>query len=278
MLMRPARYVFAAAFAALCAACAISTQEELAIGAQYAAQLNAQLPVVHDPAIQSDLDSIAARLTPLSRRPEVTYRFFLVNLDMVNAFAVPGGYIYVTRGIVERMTSMDQLAGVLGHEIGHVERRHSAQQIGRQQMAELGVGLTAVLVGDQGTAGELATQGATLAAQGILAKYSRDQERESDREAIRMTTLAGINPDGIVDFFRTLQGVEGSRPDAIEAFFASHPMTDDRITEVTGIIAADTAASRVVRTGARDDLAFQRLRERVRRLPPPKDRRAPGAK
>jgi predicted Zn-dependent protease len=274
--MRPARYAVCAAFAALAAGCALSTQREMEVGARYAAQLARELPLVHDPQIQADLEAVVAPLLPFSQRPEVRYRFFLVNSDVVNAFAVPGGYIYVTRGIIERMTSMDQLAGVLGHEMGHVEYRHSAKQIGRQQAAQLGVGITSVLLQGQGAAGELATQGAGLAAMGILARYSRDQERESDRAAIAFSTRAGINPEGIVSFFRVLQRVEGSQPNAVEYFFASHPLTAERLEEVSRLIAADPAAAAAVASGRHDSPEFQRLRERVRALPPPPDRRPPA--
>ncbi len=274
--MRLARYALPAGFAALAAACAISTQQELEIGRQYADQLARELPIVRDPAIQADLDAIAGHLTPFSRRPEIRYRFFLVNSAQINAFAVPGGYIYVTRAIVERMTHMDQLAGVLGHEMGHVEHRHSARQIGRAQAAQAGVGVTAVLLGDRGAAGEVATRGAAVGASLVLARYSRAQEQESDRAAIEYTTRAGINPEGIVDFFRTLREVEGGQSGALEQFFASHPLTDDRIRDVTAAVAASPAASEAAREGRRDSPAFDRLRDAVRRLPPPPDARPAG--
>ena len=275
--MRLARYALAAAFAALPAGCAISTQQELGLGAQYAAQLDRELPIVHDPRIQADLDAIAARLTPYSVRPEVRYRFFLVNADLVNAFAVPGGYVYVTRGIVEKMTSMDQLAGVLGHEMGHVEFRHSARQIGRAQAAEVGVGLTAVLLGP-GAAGEAATQGAGIAAQLALQRYSRDQERESDRFAVDVTARAGINPGGIVSFFEVLRQVEGSRPSELEYFFSSHPLTDDRIRDVNALIQSRPAAVAALQTGQHAAPEFDRLKAAVQLLPPPPDRQRSGTR
>jgi len=269
--MKLARYASAAAFAALAAGCALNTQQELDVGRQYAAQLEKELPIVHDRQIQADLDAIGARLTPFSHRPEITYRFFLVNSAVVNAFAVPGGYVYITRGIIEHMTSMDQLAGVLGHEMGHVEKRHSARQIGRARAAQTGVGLTAILLGDRGAAGEVASRGAAVGAQLVLARYSRDQEREADHESILFTTAAGINPMGIVDFFRTLKNVEGRSPSELQYFFASHPLTQDRIDDVTAQIQADPAAARAVQTGERDDAVFHRLKDAVHRLPPPPD-------
>jgi predicted Zn-dependent protease len=266
--MRFPRYVLALAFAALPAACAITVQQELSVGADYATQLERELPIVHDPRIQADLDAIGARLTPYSRRPEVKYRFFLVNSGVVNAFAVPGGYIYVTRAIIEKMTSMDQLAGVLGHEMGHVEYRHSAKQMGRAQAAQVGVGITSVLVGG-GTAGTAATQASGIAAQLVLQRYSRDQEREADGFAVVVTPQAGINPDGIVTFFQTLRDIEGSRPSELAYFFSSHPLTDDRIRDVAAEIQRSPAAVEAERTGQHDAPEFQRLKAAVQRLPPP---------
>ena len=272
--MRFPRYVLAAAFAALPAGCAISTQQELGLGAQYATQLERELPIVHDPRIQADLDSIASRLTPYSARPEVKYRFFLVNSAVVNAFAVPGGYIYVTRAIVEKMTSLDQLAGVLGHEMGHVERRHSAKQIGRAQVAQVGVAATSVLIGGQ--TGQVAAQGAGVAAQLALQRYSRDQERESDHFAVEVTTRAGINPGGIVSFFHTLRDVEGRRPSDLEYFFSSHPLTDDRIRDVDALIRSRPDAVAALATGLRDAAVFDRLKAAVQRLPSPPARQQNG--
>jgi predicted Zn-dependent protease len=273
--MRLARYALAVAFAALPAGCAISTQQELALGAEYATQLDKELPIVRDQRILTDLDAIAARLVPFSTRPEVRYRFFLVNLDVVNAFAVPGGYIYVTRGIVEKMTSMDQLAGVLGHEMGHVEYRHSAKQIGRTQWAQVGVAATGAVVGGQ--AGQVAQQGAGVAATLALQSYSRDQERESDRFAVDVTTRAGINPGGIVSFFETLRQVEGARTSDLEYFFSSHPLTDDRIRDVNALIQAQPAAVAALGTGQRSAPEFDRLKAAVRLLPVPRDRQRAAA-
>jgi predicted Zn-dependent protease len=210
---------------------------------------------------------VGARLTPFSQRPEVHYQFFLVNSDVVNAFAVPGGYIYVTRSIVEKMTSMDQLAGVLGHEMGHVEHRHSAKQLGRAQVAEAGVALSGVLVGGQ--TGQIVTQASGVTAQLVLQRYSRDQEREADRFAVGVTTQAGINPDGLVSFFQVLKQVEGSRPSDVQYYFSSHPLTEDRIHDVSALIAATPAAQAATTTGQHDDQVFQRLKAHVHQLPPP---------
>lgn len=272
--MRPGRYVALALAAALAlAGCALSVRQELEVGAQYAQQLDQQLPLVRDPAIQADLDRIAGRLTPLSRRPEVRYQFRIVNSDVVNAFAVPGGYIYVTRGLVEHAGTMDELAGVLGHEMGHVEYRHSAKQMGRAQLAQFGVGL-ATAIAPNARAAQAAQTAASVGGRLVLARYSRDQESEADRAAVQFTTEARINPHGIVSFFAVLKGVERSRPNALAAFFMSHPLTDDRIQETGALIARTPEAVALEQTGEHDAPEFQRLKAALTRLPPPPDRQA----
>lgn len=272
-VMRLARYCGLVPIAAMLAACAISVRQEIDLGERYAAQLEREMPMVHDPGIQADLDRIAGRLTPFARRGEITYRFTIVNSDVVNAFAIPGGAIYVTRGLIENARSMDQLAGVLGHEMAHVELRHSAKQIGRARTAEAGIGVVGAILGREPNAAVQA--GAGVAGQLVFATFSRDQERQADQAAVDYITRAGINPGGLTAMFETLQSLERSRPSALEAFFASHPMTAERIADVNGLIARTPAAQALLATGTRDAPEFGRLKDAVSGLPPPPDRRAP---
>lgn len=246
-------------------------QRELDLGQRYAAQLEKEMEIVHLPTIEADLSRIAARLTPFSERREVTYRFFLVNSDAVNAFAVPGGYIYVTRALIENAVTMDQLAGVLGHEMAHVELRHSAKQLGRAEAAEAGLGVASVLLGR--APNQTVQAGVQVAGQLVFARFSRDQEREADVAAVRYVTLARINPAGLTGMFQVLQSLERSKPNAIESFFASHPMTEERITEVSALIAADSTSQALLTTGETDAPEFQRLKAAVSALPAPRDRR-----
>jgi predicted Zn-dependent protease len=264
------RYVAAALCAALAAGCAVSVSRELALGQRYAAQLERELEIVHVPAIQADLDRIAARLTPFSGRREITYRFHVVNSDVVNAFAVPGGYLYFTRGLIENAATLDQFAGVLGHEMAHVELRHSAEQLGRAEAAETGLGIASVLLGRPNPAVQA---GVSVAGQLVFAKFSRDQEREADEAAVGYVTQARINPGGLTGMFQVLQGLERSRPSSIEAFFASHPMTAERIADVNALIAQRPEAQALLEAGERDAPEFQRLKAAVSSLPPPRDRR-----
>src|SRR5438105_1254691 len=187
------------------------------------------MPVVHDPAVQAPLDAAVRPLVAVAARRDLPWTFRVVNTTDVNAFAIPGGHIYVTRGLIEHATSYNQLAGVLGHEIGHVDLRHTARQIEKQRAASLGVGLGYIVLGRAPAAAE--SQALNVVAAAVFARFSREDERAADHAGVRYTAAAGIDPRGLADMFHILQQVQGKDPGAIEQFFASHPMTADRIAD-----------------------------------------------
>src|SRR5437870_12652892 len=249
------------------AACAVGVQEELQLGDQYAAEVDKSMPVVHDAVVQGPLDAAVHPLVAVAARRDLPWTFRVVNTADVNAFAIPGGHIYVTRGLIEHATSYHQLAGVLGHEIGHVDLRHSARQIEQARAASLGVGLGYIVLGREPGAAENAALNVVAAA--VFAKFSREDERAADHAGVRYTTAAGIDPHGLADMFHILQQVQGKDPGAIEQFFASHPMTADRIADVERTIAADPAARAAAQTGRKDAPVFHELQRAVHALPPP---------
>src|SRR5690349_7164376 len=133
------------ALAASLTACGVSQQQEIQMGQEYSQQINAQLPIVSDPEINRYVNLLGDQIASKTSRADLDWHFYVVDSKEVNAFAVPGGYVYVNRGLIERTSAMDDLAGVLGHEIGHVVRRHSIQQMEKQQGAQVGVTLACVL-------------------------------------------------------------------------------------------------------------------------------------
>ncbi len=159
-------------------ACAVTVQQELQLGNEYAAEIDRSLPVVHDAAVQAALDEAGRPLVAVATRRDLPWTFRVVNTADVNAFAVPGGHIYVTRGLIEHATSYDQLAGVLGHEIGHVDLRHTAHQIEKQRAAALGVNLGYLIMGRE--PGEAEHTALNVAAAAVFAKFSREDERAAD--------------------------------------------------------------------------------------------------
>src|SRR5690348_4112016 len=128
------------------AGCSVSTQQEVELGTQYSQQINAQLPIVQDPEVNRYINVLGDSIARLTSRGDLPWQFFVVNSDEVNAFAVPGGYIYVNRGLIERARNLSELAGVLGHEIGHVVKRHTVKQMQQQQGASVGVTLGCILL------------------------------------------------------------------------------------------------------------------------------------
>jgi predicted Zn-dependent protease len=247
------------------ASCAVSQQQEVALGTDYAGQIAEQLPLVRDPEVVRYITNLGNSLAQATDTRDLEWHFTVVDSREINAFAVPGGWIYVNRGLIERAQNLSQLAGVLGHEIGHVTRRHSVQQMQQAQGANAGLALLCTLtkVCESGTGQAAINVGGSA----LFAKFSRSDEQEADVEAVRTVVKAGIHPEGIPGMFRILIADRERNPNALEAFFATHPLAEDRIAETEALIAAYPASQL---RGLRKDVAsFQTFRRRLLALPPP---------
>lgn len=247
------------------AACGISTQQEVQMGQQYSQQINAQLPIVSDPEINRYINVLGDSIASLSDERNLDWRFYVVDSKEVNAFAVPGGFIYINRGLIERSQNLAMLAGVLGHEIGHVTERHSVQQMEKMQQANIGVTLACILtkVCENQAAGTLINVAGTA----VFAKFSRDDEREADRDGITFVTRAGIDPRGIPAMFRVLLEERRRQPAAVDGWFSTHPLEEDRIAETEAMIKQIDEA--ILETLTTDTQNFQQFKRRVQSLPPP---------
>jgi beta-barrel assembly-enhancing protease len=239
----------------------VSPQQEAQLGAQYAAEINRELPIVQNPAVHNYINqlgrSIAQRVDP-----RLTYTFYVVNAPEVNAFAIPGGHIYVNRGLIERSGNLSELAGVLGHEIGHVVERHGLEQMARMQNTQLGLNLGYILLCR--APGQLEQAAVGAAAQGlIIAPHSREAENEADEVAVQYLVQTGINPEGLVTMFRQLIQERNGSPGSLEQWFSTHPLTEDRIDHVSQLISALPSSARNL---PRDSQAFQQFRQQVRGL------------
>ncbi|MFM2042946.1 MAG: hypothetical protein RLY86_1522, partial [Pseudomonadota bacterium] len=160
--------------------------QEAAIGAEQHPRILEEFGgTLNDPAIQAYVDGIGQRLAANTELPGVTYTFTVLDSDVVNAFALPGGYVYVTRGLMQLANSEAQLAGVIGHEIGHITGRHAAERYSQGTLAQLGAVAAAVLGGQE--LGQMAAQGAQLA----VAGWGRGQELEADQLGIRYMANVG---------------------------------------------------------------------------------------
>jgi predicted Zn-dependent protease len=246
------------------AACGISTQQEVQMGQEEAAQINQQLPLVRDPEINRYINLLGDQIASHTTRADLDWRFYVVDAQEVNAFAVPGGYVYVNRGLVERTDRMDELAGVLGHEIGHVVLRHTVKQMEKMQGANIGVTLACVLTNVCNSG--LAQAGINIAGTAVFAKFSRGDEAEADAQAVKNTVAAGIDPHGVITMFEKLIAERKSRPDAVSAFFATHPGEEDRIVAAQAEINRYPAAS--LRNLTTNTTNYNSFRARIRSLPP----------
>jgi predicted Zn-dependent protease len=255
--------------AAVLTACSVSQDQEVQIGRQNAEQINARLPIVNDPVVAEYVQQLGMSIAKTTSRPDLDWRFFIVDSKEVNAFALPGGFIYVNRGLIDRAAKLDELAGALGHEIGHVVRRHSVQQMEKANGANVAVGLTCTLT-------RLCESNVTRAAiqvggAALFARYSRRDEAEADSEAVANVVRAGIDPEGIPTLFERLLEERRTSPLRIEAFFASHPLEEDRIRETERLIGdLDPSLRRGLTRDVRSYHDFQ-ARLRALRSPPEPD-------
>jgi predicted Zn-dependent protease len=267
-----ARSVRFAGLTVLFCSCSVSTQQEVQMGAQDSAQLNAQLPLVQDAAINQYVNSLGTSIARLTSRSDLPWTFYVVNTSDVNAFALPGGIIYVNRGVLERADKMDELAGVLGHEIEHVVRRHSVKQMEQTQGAQTGVSILCVLTSACGGAAaqEAINVGGTL----VFAKMSREDEKQADDGGFQNVMRANISPQGMLTFFQKLLAEYGSGAAGVSGWFADHPGTQDRIADIQGKLSQvpqDKLASMT-----QDTREFRAIKQRVNALPPAPAPRAPG--
>ncbi len=261
---RPLQVLFVACAALLVSACAVSRQQEIDMGAAYSQQVAQQLPLIKDAELLRYVAVLGDSLAFVSGTQGMQFHFNIVDSKEVNAFALPGGWIYINRGLIARAQSMDQVAGVLAHEIGHVTRHHTAQQMQQQQKANIGLALTCTLtkVCDSGAAQSAINLGGTA----LFMKFSRDDEREADVQAVRNTIKAKIDPSGVVEMFQILLAEQKTQPTAVDAFFSSHPLDAERIANARALIATYPAAA--VRGLRQDTPAFQAFKRRLASMPP----------
>jgi predicted Zn-dependent protease len=184
------------------------------------------------------VDNIGQRLAVYTERPEITYKFFVLDSPMVNAFALPGGYVYVTRGLLAQANSEAELAAVLAHEIAHITARHSAERYSHGVLTQLGAGILASTIDDSGV-----TQGIGIGSDLFMKSYSRHHEHQADALGIRYLFRAEYSPFAMRDFLRNLEqhsalehmiaGTE--KQEGVANYFSTHPQTRDRIAEVVKI-------------------------------------------
>ncbi|NIQ10485.1 MAG: M48 family metalloprotease, partial [Gammaproteobacteria bacterium] len=210
----------------------VSEQQESQLGVKTDKSVIEQYGVYADNQLQGYMQGIGNMMGRLSHRPGLNWSFKVMDTPVVNAFAAPGGYIYVTRGLLAAVNNEAELAAVLGHEIGHVTARHSAQQYSNMMLATLGLSLGQSLLGSYGDImGPIMETGAGL----LFLKFSRDDEREADALGVEYASRAGYDAGRMADFFITLQRqstLDGQDSARLPEFFSTHPNPVNREANV----------------------------------------------
>ncbi len=252
--MKLPKFILALFCAALLAGCAtnpvtgkrelriFSDKEEVSLGAQTRDSVIKEYGRLPDPALEAYVAGVGQKVAAVCDRQNLAYSFYVLDTEMVNAFAAPGGYIFVTKGILKAMSDEAELAGILGHEIGHVVGRHSMKALEKQYGYQAVLNIASMvtqrdLSGLQQYTGYLTNM--------LLLGYGRDNEFESDMLGTRYAMAAGYDPRGTADFFRKLQSLEGGKKaNDIEKLFQSHPPTGERIKKVEAQAAARPGGAR----------------------------------
>jgi beta-barrel assembly-enhancing protease len=261
-----------------------SPEQDVELGREVAKDAERQLELINNGNANSYINALGQQLAAKSPNEyKFPFTFKIVNDRTINAFALPGGPIYVHRGVIEAADNEAQLAGVIGHEIGHVILRHGTNQATKAQLGQGALGILGAVLGG-GTAGQIASIGGGFLANSVLLKYSRDAETESDLMGTQILYDLGYQPKAMAEFFDKLaKEHKGSKT---EEFFSNHPIPQNRVTKVNGEISKLGPSSRATRTDSSDFQEVKRimlsLGEPAKRAPNAapgntSDRRPPGA-
>ncbi len=236
-----------------------SVEEDVEMGRQVSREAEQQLAIIDDRELEGYLNRLGRRLSGEAPGADYPYQFKLVNDKTINAFALPGGFIYVNRGIIEAADREAELAGVIGHEIGHVALRHGTNQASKAYLAQAPLAIMGGVFGGGGVASVLTQLGIGFTANSVLMKFSRDAERQADLLGAQILFDAGYDPTGMTKFFEKLEAGGGGAE-----FFSSHPNPGNRIRDVGEEI--DRLGRRS--EGYRDNFSdFRRVQSRLSDFP-----------
>ena len=232
----------------------ISTSQEVSLGKEFAAQVDTTNPLSHDSILVAYVDEVGQKVARISDRADLNYHFSVIDTPVVNAFACPGGYIYVYTGLLETMDNEAQLAGVLAHEVSHVVARHGVKRL--QQVLGLQVLLSIAL----GESSQLTQQAVSIGLAVLLQAYSRDNEFEADEYGTVYMQKAGYNPEGMVQLLEKLLEMSSGEAGFLEKVMATHPPTKDRIQRVKSQIQGLDPS---VRSLPLNEEEYQRIKDRL---------------
>lgn len=203
----------------------VSEDQEIEMGQQAMLEVDATMGLYEDPALQAYVDSVGQAMATVAERPELPWTFKVVDDPVINAFALPGGPVYLARGIMAYFNSEAEMASVLGHEIGHITARHSVEQITRAQLMQVGLVASVVLVPELRPFGDALGGGLGM----LFLKFGRDDESQSDELGFRYMTRLGYDPQGAVDMFEILERQRDASGSSIPEWQSTHPDPGNRV-------------------------------------------------
>jgi predicted Zn-dependent protease len=220
-----------------------SDADEVEMGRKAHAEVLRQYGKYEDPRLQRYTDNIGQGLAKVSHRPNIHYQYMVVDKPFINAFALPGGFVYITRGMLVHLNSEAELAGVLGHETGHITARHGVKRLQKAMASQLILAGVAIATESEGI-----VQGSGILLTATLQTYSRSDEHQADEVGGIYAFKAGYDPTKSMGFLKTLKKMDKTTPSAVEVIFRTHPLTEDRIERV------DAQARELARGGRGRDL------------------------
>jgi predicted Zn-dependent protease len=251
--------LFIVAFAAtLGALTLISVEQEIEVGREANAQVKAETPEVTDAAVLGYVRELGRQLARRASGPKYPYSYTIANYREINAFALPGGPVWINRGAIEAARNESQLVGVLAHETAHISQRHAADQLTKGIVANGLLSLLGAVLGNDGGA-RTAQIAARFIAGGYMLKFSRDDELDADRVGAQVMRAAGWDNRGMLEFMQVLQERQGRDPSGVEVFLSTHPAPAGRVADLRKIVRSG---------GRRDSTRFQQMRQRLSRSGP----------
>ena len=239
----------------------VSVQDEIRIGQQAQQEIRKQTPEVSDRLVREYVTRLGGELSSHASGEDYPYSFTTADYRELNAFALPGGPVWIYRGILDAAGNESQIAGVLAHEIAHISERHSAQQITKGTVANGVVGLLGALIGNDGAGAAAARAAAGLTANSFMLKFSRDDERDADREGVQILQRAGFDTRGLIEFMQVLAAQQGRSPGSVEQFLSTHPAPASRVRDLEQLVAANPGG------GRRESEEFTQVKRRLQQLP-----------
>jgi beta-barrel assembly-enhancing protease len=257
----------ACSVAALAGFTIVSVSQEIEIGREENAQVRKQTAELRDLYVTAYITRIGRRLARAAPGAKYPYSFAVADYREINAFSLPGGPVWLNRGVLHAAGNESQVAGVLAHEIAHIAQRHAADQLEKTLLAKWSLGMLGAMLGNVGGAGTAQAAGA-MVANGVFLKFNRVDEREADTVGLQIMTKAGWDARGMTELFEVLRREASRDPSAVEVFFSTHPSPADRIQNLT-VAAARLRRSATARQAVRDTKEFRAVKARVLKLPAP---------